>query len=213
MMDLTAVTHILWDWNGTLIDDAWLCVDIMDRLLQRYDKPGLTLERYQRLFDFPVRDYYQRLGFDFSIVPFEQVGSEFMEEYYERWRSCALQKDVPTTLQRLSARGLPQAILTAAPSRMVKEGVDHFGIASFFQTINGLDHHYADGKLAVARDWLEREKVSPSSVLLIGDTTHDFEVAHDLGMACVLISSGHHHGDRLHTCGVPVLSSFDGLRI
>jgi phosphoglycolate phosphatase len=213
MPDWNSVTHILWDWNGTLIDDAWLCVEIMDKLLQRYDKPGLTLERYQRIFDFPVRDYYQRLGFDFTITPFEQIGTEFMEEYYSRWRTCAMQKEVTSTLRRFSGRGVPQAILTAAPSSMVQEGVVHFGIASFFQTINGLDHHYADGKLAVARNWLEREKVPPQRVLLIGDTTHDFEVANDLGLSCALISSGHHHADRLQACGVPVLSSFDELRI
>jgi phosphoglycolate phosphatase len=213
MTDLAGITHILWDWNGTLIDDAWLCVDIMDKLLQRYDKPGLTLERYQRIFDFPVRDYYQRLGFDFAVTPFEQVGTEFMEEYYDRWRSCSLQKDVTTILHRLAARGLPQAVLTAAPSRLVEEGAAHFSLSSFFQTINGLDHHYADGKLAVARTWLARANVQPQSVLLIGDTTHDFEVAHDLGMACLLIGSGHHHADRLRTCGVPVLSSFSEWRI
>ena len=212
MTDLKDVSHILWDWNGTLLDDAWLCVDIMDTLLLRYGKPGLTPARYQIIFDFPVRDYYERLGFDFSVTPFEQVGSEFMEEYYRRWRSCSLQAGVETPLRRFAEQGLPQAILTAAPSRMVQAGIDHFAIDSYFRSVNGLDHHYADGKLAVARQWLEQAGVRPERVLLIGDTTHDYEVASALGMRCLLISSGHHHADRLRVCGVPVLSSFDELR-
>ena len=33
MIDLKKYTHIIWDWNGTLLDDAWLCVDVMNGML------------------------------------------------------------------------------------------------------------------------------------------------------------------------------------
>ena len=34
-------SHILWDWNGTLLDDAWLCVEVMNSMLAERDLPQI----------------------------------------------------------------------------------------------------------------------------------------------------------------------------
>lgn len=203
--------HILWDWNGTLLDDAALCVEIMDQLLRRYGKPGLTPERYQRIFDFPVRDYYQALGFDFSRTPFEQVGTEFMMEYYRRWRTCQIRQHAQTVLRRFQQQRIPQSILSAASVSLVQQGLEHFGLDSFFADIHGLDHHYAEGKLAQAQAFLSHCTSAPETVLLIGDTTHDHQVASAVGMDCVLIPAGHHALERLQACGVPLCTTLQDL--
>ena len=64
--------HVIWDWNGTLLDDAWLCVEVMNALLTPHRLPPLDAARYQALFSFPVRDYYRRLGFDFDAESFDR---------------------------------------------------------------------------------------------------------------------------------------------
>ena len=74
--------QIIWDWNGTLIDDTWMCVEVINELLSKYNKPILTVETYHKVFDFPVKDYYRRIGFDFNETPFEVVGTEFMNRYW-----------------------------------------------------------------------------------------------------------------------------------
>jgi len=186
-------------------------VEIMDRLLKRYGKPGLTLKRYQRIFDFPVRDYYQALGFDFSHTPFEQVGTEFMDEYHRRWRTCQIRQHAKTVLRRFQEQRIPQSILSAASVSLVQQGLQHFDLESFFADIHGLDHHYAEGKLAQAQAFLSRCTAAPEAVLLIGDTTHDHQVARALGMACVLIPAGHHALERLQACGVPLCTSLQDL--
>ena len=38
--------HIIWDWNGTLLDDAWLCVEILNEILRRRNEQPVTHERY-----------------------------------------------------------------------------------------------------------------------------------------------------------------------
>ena len=63
--------HIIWDWNGTLIDDAWLCVEILNNILEKRGLNAITIDDYREHFTFPVRDYYVKLGFDFSVEPFE----------------------------------------------------------------------------------------------------------------------------------------------
>ena len=52
--------HVIWDWNGTLLDDAWLCVDVMNGMLCRRALPVLTPAKYEESFDFPVLDFYRR---------------------------------------------------------------------------------------------------------------------------------------------------------
>ena len=47
--------HVIWDWNGTLLDDAVLCVEVMNVVLARRKLPPLTAERYADRFRFPVR--------------------------------------------------------------------------------------------------------------------------------------------------------------
>ncbi|MCX6282944.1 MAG: hypothetical protein NTW31_01715 [Bacteroidetes bacterium] len=70
--------HIIWDWNGTLLDDAWLCVEVMNGMLEKRGLEKVSLDFYRSVFTFPVRDYYEKLGYDFEKEPFEEVGMEFM---------------------------------------------------------------------------------------------------------------------------------------
>ena len=59
-MERSKYKHIIWDWNGTLLDDAWLCVDVINGVLSRRNMSTISLRQYQELFNFPVIDYYVR---------------------------------------------------------------------------------------------------------------------------------------------------------
>ena len=66
---------ILWDWNGTLLDDVELCVDALNRLLVSFGYPQqYSLAEYREIFGFPIEDYYVRAGFDFSKDSFARSG-------------------------------------------------------------------------------------------------------------------------------------------
>ena len=80
-MDWTQVRHVIWDWNGTLLDDAWLCREIMNGQLRKRGLPTLRAERYEAIFDFPVEGYYRKVGFDWKKESFEEAGTEFIVEY------------------------------------------------------------------------------------------------------------------------------------
>jgi len=86
-MDLSIYRHLIWDWNGTLLDDAWLCRDIMNGQLRKRGLPTLSAERYEAIFDFPVEGYYRKVGFDWKKESFEEAGTEFIVEY-EKCGKC-----------------------------------------------------------------------------------------------------------------------------
>ena len=203
--------HIIWDWNGTLINDTWLCLDIINELLNIYHKPLLTLELYHEVFDFPVRNYYQRIGFDFEQTPFEQVGTEFMQRYWQRWTECQLHTGARELCSALHERGIPQVIISAAETRLLDAGVKHFNITSQIEKVWGLDHHYATSKEGLAREFVENVSVAPEQILFIGDTMHDHDVARAAGVYVVLFSGGHHPRRKLLQCGVPVFDSLSDI--
>lgn len=76
--------HIIWDWNGTLLDDAWLSIKAINILLQRYKLPQINVSSYRDTFMFPVKQYYEKLGFNLLEPSFSQLSSEFIEEYKAR---------------------------------------------------------------------------------------------------------------------------------
>ena len=62
---------VIWDWNGTLLDDTELCYRIANEMrIERGMTPMLGIEEYREFFTFPVIDYYKRMGYTFDTEPF-----------------------------------------------------------------------------------------------------------------------------------------------
>ena len=70
----TPIETIIWDWNGTLLNDLRLCVKTINSLLEKRSLPVLTTSSYKEVFSFPVKDYYEKVGFDFSKEDFRNSG-------------------------------------------------------------------------------------------------------------------------------------------
>lgn len=211
MADQKRYTHILWDWNGTLLDDAWLCVDVMNGMLRERGLPLKTLDEYRELFDFPVRDYYVKLGYDFDKEPFDEVGMEFIVRYNHRQHEAALHPEVPGVLSALSARGYSQNILSAREQNELILETKASGVYSYFERIQGLDDHYAHGKRDAGFHLMEEMGIDRHKILFVGDTRHDAEVAAELGIDCILIPNGHQSELRLRSIGIPMVVSLSDL--
>lgn len=199
--------HIIWDWNGTLLNDAWLCVEVMNTVLSNRNMPLLTSERYMETFDFPVKDYYKRLGFDFQSEPFEISGTEFIVGYNRRYDEPKLHSEAIPTLDAVKNLEISQSILSAQEQNTLNELIEIHQLNSYFINILGLDNHYAHSKTENGLKWMEELHYGAHEVLFIGDTVHDYEVAEAIGADCLLIPSGHHSKTKLITSGAEVVDS------
>ena len=179
----------------------------MDGMLAKRGMKRLTLERYQRLFDFPVIDYYRRLGFDFEKESFEVSGTEFINTYEKRRREVSLKEDAVETVEQVREMGMTQSILSAYLQSTLERLTADLGFQYYFERVIGLENHYAFGKIENGKRWLEELNYYPREVLLIGDTVHDYEVASELNIDCLLIPSGHHSKEKLARCGSPLVRS------
>lgn len=203
--------HLIWDWNGTLLDDLDLSISVMNELLAARGLPLLDRTRYHATFDFPVRDYYARLGFDCSPESFERLSVEFIAGYDARRLTCRLQPAADEVLSAVQASGWTQSILSAYRHETLIEIVAHFGLTHRFVRLAGLGDIYAHSKIELGRSCLRALGLPCAEVLLVGDTLHDLAVARELGVECVLVAHGHHPTDRLRARAAAVLPDLPAL--
>ncbi len=206
-----AYRHIVWDWNGTLIDDVWLCVDVVNAMLRERGLPLTDELHYRSAFGFPVINFYKHLGFDFGRESFEQLSVLYINAYQDRREECALYPSTREVLAAVRAAGLGQSILSAYEQAMLETLVERLDLGEFFEHLMGNDNIYAAGKVERGRMLLERIGLPASEVVMIGDTEHDHEVAKALGMDCLLLEHGHHSRERLARLGRKVLPSLEAV--
>jgi phosphoglycolate phosphatase len=204
--------HVIWDWNGTLLNDVDLCIDIINGILVKRKLQALSPDDYKRIFTFPVKDYYTSAGLDFTLDTFEVLGSEWMVEYEKRRDESCLYDGVNDILSYITNCGIKQSVLSAYMQNTLEDIINLMGLSDYFTHISGLDHIYAHGKIETGKALIKKIGLTKSEVVLIGDTIHDFEVASEIGAECILIASGHQSRERLLTCGVPVLDSIMNLK-
>jgi phosphoglycolate phosphatase len=182
---------ILWDWNGTLLNDVQMCVNCMNVLLQKRRLPLLTLEKYRNVFGFPVKDYYQKIGFDFSVEDFEIPAKEFMDLYHEFLPDTGLFPCAEEVLAFFQKQGFRQYIISAMEHDSLVKTLKARNIDAYFEAVSGINNIYAGGKTEMARRFLSQLGRDTGQMIFIGDTLHDLEVAEALEIDYLLVAAGH----------------------
>ena len=200
-------SHLLWDWNGTLLDDVAASFNAINSLLADHGMPLVTRADYLAHFGFPVRDYYLHLGFPQNLS--QSQWQSLAHDYHQHFNAGpqAPFPDARAGLERCRDAGLPQSVLSALYQPMLTEALDAHGFSPFFTRIRGAADLNGGSKLDSGRLLLADLALPPGDLLLIGDTLHDAHVARELGIPCILVSRGHCNPARLATANVPVFPS------
>lgn len=198
--------HIIWDWNGTLLDDTETCVQALNRCLADRSIKPVTCADYRDLFCFPVRDYYRMLGMSCSDSEWENLTAEFHQHYAELSRSTPLREGVSSILPALREKNIGMSVLSASESSLLNRMLTQRNISEHFQHICGLNNFHAHSKIEIGARLLEKINIPSDHIMLVGDTTHDFDVAMKLDCRCLLVAGGHQSNRRLNKCGCKVIS-------
>ena len=189
--------HIIWDWNGTLLNDVDFCRKIINRILNKNNLPELSLERYKEIFTFPVQDYYKAAGLDFQKISFEILGKDFMDKYESQKLTCSLHENVVEVLSAIHEKGIKQSVLSAYLHDNLVSILDHYNLTQYFDNIVGFDNIYAGSKTHLGLKLIEELGIDNNQVLFIGDTLHDADVAKAMGVNSILIANGHQSKEKL----------------
>lgn len=205
---MKAYTCIIWDWNGTLVDDVGTSLRSVNDMLSRRKLPEINMEQYYSYLDTPISRFYEHI-LDLSRESMDTITREFNEGYKKYFP--ALHSGAEALLARLQRAGKRQVILTSGNNQVIGRDITHFGIREFFSEIMGAEDLLAMGKVKRGVAWIGKQNVQPREMVMIGDTLHDYETAKAMGVDCILCAFGHQSEADLSTAGVPVVKSFSEL--
>ena len=203
--------YIIWDFNGTLLEDVSVNLEVLHIIMKENNIPCVNMSEYKDIFSFPAEELYRKLGFDFEVKPFKELAKRYFELYPSMAHKCTLQPGIIDTLEMLNSSSTKQVILSASPQDLLLKQANDLGIEKYFESIMGISNIYAASKVEIALKWLNENKLNPEELLFIGDTTHDYEVSLALGCDCILFDRGHQSHKVLSKCGVPVMHDIDEL--
>ena len=201
------VKCILWDFNGTLLDDVQICVDIMNAILKEQGKDVLTVDSYREIFTFPVIEDFRRAKILENDDDFEEIAHKWMDMYYRLEEKATIYDDTIETLEYFKQKEIPQGVLSASRIDQLERLLKQVGIASYMNPILGISDIYAKSKVHIGIEFMEKSHIDPSDVVMIGDSVHDFEVASAMNIHCILVARGHQSKKVLETCGCPVVDT------
>ena len=200
---------ILWDYNGTILDDVDTCITAINSMLSRRSIPQLTLEKYIDIFDFPIIKLYEQAGFDLEKESFTEIlAPEYISLYQPASYRASLRQGVLELLQSFKSAGCTQVLLSASKRDLLLEQTHTLGLTPFFDDILGLSDVFAKSKTELARLWIPERHINSGNIYVIGDTVHDYQVAVELDCRCILVCGGHNSKQRLQKTGVMVIEDF-----
>ena len=194
--------YVLWDWNGTLLDDTQAALDTLNIMLVKRGAKPIAMDFYRDHFAFPCRPFYERIGMPVSDAEWDDLAREYHAIYSRQ--AVGLNVEAIAALERVKAAGVRQSIISALRQDLLDDVTRALGVAPYMECVYGTDNLDGASKLDRALELMTRLTATAadgdrflSNVVLIGDALHDKEVADALGVKCVLCAQGSHAAWRL----------------
>lgn len=199
---------MIWDWNGTLLNDAECCFNILNNLCRARGLKCLdTVDDYRRIFGFPVSKIYEQIGIDFSKESFEEISVEYTTQYEDTYHNYGLHEHSLDLLKKNKDEGIINILLSASQIDILKKQAEVYKCDIYFDEILGLDNIYAHSKVELAKEFINNTHISADDVVWIGDSVHDYECAKECGTHCILVAQGHQPKSLLETTDAIVVDN------
>lgn len=200
--------HLVWDWNGTLLDDIDAVIGATNAAFEELGLETITLERYRELYTVPVPKFYERLmGRLPTDAEWVVMDDAFHKHYWARAEACGLTSGAAELLAERQAAGRTQSLLSLAPHDRLIPIVRRHGIEERFVRVDGRVDASTAGKAGHMVRHVQALGVAPERVVVIGDAADDAVAAAYVGARAVLFTGGSHSRASLARVGVPVVDS------
>ena len=202
------IRHIIWDWNGTLLDDTALTVRAANAALAAIGhRIELTVEHWREVATRPIYDTYSNLTkTHLDTDQWAEVGQVWLATYLAGLPEVGLNPTAQSALDEAAAHGWTQSIVSLHQEQALRRHVTALGIADRFTGICGAGADWIDGltKAETVTTQLSALGLRPHQALMIGDMEEDAIEAVRAGAVPVLVPTGDTSRQRLESTGFPV---------
>ena len=201
-------THVVWDWNGTLLDDLEIVVESVNAGLTAYGAGPIDGDGYRTHYTRPVSLFYQKLlGRTVTVDEWGHINEVFHQAYFSRVDAVSLASDALAALTAVRGFGVSQSILSMAPHDHLVPTVDSHGITGYFSAVRGSFGDRGEEKADSLVAHLDHIHVEAAAAVIVGDTPDDAAAAAHVGAKAILYDGGSHHRHDLEAVGVPVAAT------
>lgn len=201
--------HIVWDWNGTLLDDNHANLAAVNAVCAQFGREPVELDHWRTVFRRPLIPCYEELlGRSLSASEWERVEKTYDSSYLEYLHTCELAAGVPDVLHQWAGTGRTQSLLSMATHEHLVPLITERGLNAHFTRVDGrrFDTEH-DSKAEHLVHHLEQQGLDPARVVLIGDIDDDARAAREAGAQPVLVASGLMARERLEATGALVVDT------
>ena len=198
-----ARTHLVWDWNGTLLDDLTLVVSSTNSAFGSVGGRLVDSDEHRRTFRRPVAEFYAEiLQRAVDEEEFGRLDRIFHDAYRLGLTDTSLAADAMTAIKSWTGS---QSLLSMWFHSELVPAVETYGLAGVFTRVDGLRTEVGgDLKAGHLATHLAGLEIAGDQVVLIGDSLDDAAAAASVGGAAVLYTGGFTDPSRLRASGLPV---------
>lgn len=202
-------THLVWDWNGTLLDDNAAVIGATNAAFGEVGLEPITLEQYREMYCVPIPRFYERLmGRLPTEAEWERMDGIFHRYYTEQRAACGLTEGAEELLSQWQLDGGSQSLLSMYGHEQLVPVVRGYGIERHFLRIDGRTGPSGGSKARhMERHIAALDGISPECTVIVGDAVDDAVAAAHVGAKAVLYTGGSHSRASLEAAGVPVVDS------
>ena len=182
---------IIWDFNGTLIDDVSAALASVNDMLSRRNLPYINMEQYASYVDTPIIKFYEHIFDDLYSMDFSVIAEEFNSGYENHLTPHAVMNGAEDVLEYFNEKGKLQTVISATHIDKVNNRLREFGLTAYFDRILAHNNLIAEDKTHLAVKYFAEKGIKPQEAVVIGDCVADFMMAEILGCDCILTTQGH----------------------
>lgn len=196
--------YIVWDWNGTLLDDISASLASVNDMLIKRNMDIIDIVRYKECIGVPIICFYEQV-FDLEKEEYEDLLREYNEGYNKHLKNCSLADGARELLEKFRSDNVIQLIVSSANNIILKENIEKFGVSEYFDAALGSDNFFAESKIQRAVEYINKK--GKGDILVIGDLAHDYEMAQELSADCILTKTGHENPKVLAKCNCKIVEN------
>lgn len=182
---------IIWDFNGTLIDDVNAALSSVNDMLDKRNLPEITFEQYASYVDTPIIKFYEHIFDDLYSMDFNEIALEFNTGYDKHLPEKAVMESAEEMLEYFNSKGKLQTVISATHIDKVTKRLGEFGLREYFDKILAHTNLIAEDKTHLAVKYFAEKQIQPEEAVVIGDCVADFKMAQAIGADCILTTKGH----------------------
>jgi phosphoglycolate phosphatase-like HAD superfamily hydrolase len=203
------IRHVVWDWNGTLLDDNDAVVAAVNTVCTAFGRPPVDLDEWRSIYRRPLLECYRDLlRRDLTADDWATIDRTYHDAYRRLLHTTRLSPGIPDELIRWRRSGGRQSLLSLWFHQELVPLVTEHGLDHLFDRVDGLRIDInGRGKTDHLTRHLTALRLDPADVLLIGDVLDDAAAAEAVGAASVLVTTGVQTRAALESSGVPVVDS------